>query len=151
MMLLLGVVMLCFGTGTVLPAHSPLAGQNAILSKGIFENVFRFPPEMDFQIPYDTMFSSWQTSRPDFNMLTELPPFVSVPHVQVLCNRSQLTLLVDKAYSGVQLNGDDLQLGDGCNVNGALENQFVLTYDLTQCGTSHVVSCRPIFQMFSLH
>ncbi|KAK0153905.1 Zona pellucida sperm-binding protein 3 [Merluccius polli] len=138
MRLLLGVLLVWFGTGTLLPARSALAGQVAALSRRLFDG-FPFPSELDFQDPYDTLFSSWQTSRPDFHMLTELPPFMSVPHIQVLCNRSRLTLLVDKAYSGVPLNGDDLRLGDGCHVNGDLENQFVLTYDLNQCGTSRVV------------
>ena len=153
MMLMLGVLFLCFGSGTLLPFHSTLESQIVGLSQGIFEDVFRFPPDMDLQVPYDTIFSSWQSSRPDFHMLTELPPFMSLPslpNVQVLCNRSQLTLLVDKAYGGVQLNGDEVQLGNGCNVNGVLENQFVLTYDHTKCGTTHVVSCL-VFQMFSLH
>lgn len=142
-MLLLGLVVVCFGTGTLRPAQ----GQIAELSPAMFD--FPFPPELDFRIPFDTMFSSWQSSRPDFHMLADLPPLMSVPHVEVMCNRSQLTLLVDKAYGGVLLNGDDLQLGDGCNVTGVLENQFVLTYDLTQCGTSRVVSCRSISNVFT--
>lgn len=149
-MLLLGVVMVCFGTGSLLPAHSPFAREVAKLSGGIFEDIFHFPSEMAFRSPYDTMFSSLQTTTPDFHMLAELPAFMSVPHVQVLCSRSQLTLLVDKAYGGVQLGGDDLQLGNGCSVNGELENQFVFTYDIARCDTSRVVSCGPVFQMFSL-
>lgn len=140
-MRLLGLLVVCFGTGMLHPAQ----GQIAKLSQGIFDNVFPFPPEIDFRFPFDTIFSSWQSSRPDFHMLAELPPLMSVPRVQVLCNRSQLKLLVDKAYGGVRLNGDDLQFGDGCNVNGDLENQFVFTYDLNQCGTSRAVSCRSIF------
>ncbi|XP_056445982.1 zona pellucida protein C [Gadus chalcogrammus] len=139
MMLMLGVFLLCFGTGTLLPFHSTLESQIAELSQGIFEDAFLFPADMDFQGPFDTMFSSWQSSRPDFHMLTELPPFMSLPNVQVLCNRSQITLLVDRAYGGVQLNGDEVQLGKGCNVNGVLDNQFVLTHDHTKCGTIRVV------------
>ena len=148
MMLMLAVFLLCFGTGTLLPFHSTLESQIAALSQEVFEDVFRFPADMDFQVPYDTMFSSWKSSRPDFHMLTELPPFMSLPSlpsVQVLCNRSQLTLLVDKAYGGVKLNGDEVQLGNGCNVNGGLENQFVLTYDHKECGTTRMVSCSPVF------
>ncbi|KAM7376503.1 hypothetical protein PAMP_006231 [Pampus punctatissimus] len=124
---------LCLFVGHFILVHSAIEA-----FPGFFENIFRFPFEQNFDFsPYDTIFSSWRTSTPDFHMLAELPPIVKVPKVQVSCDESQLTLLVDKKLDGVTLFGEDIQLGDGCYSNRELPNQFVFTYSFDQCGTTH--------------
>ncbi|KAJ4939276.1 hypothetical protein JOQ06_028732 [Pogonophryne albipinna] len=62
-----------------------------------------------------------------------------VPRVEVFCDESKLTLLVDKRFNGVVLTGEELQLGGGCYSNGELPNQFVFTYSLDECGTTPVL------------
>lgn len=135
-------ILLCIFVGHFIPVHSAIE-QDAAFSQafpGFFENILRFPFERNFDFtPYDTIFSSWQTRTPDFHMLAELPPIMKVPKVQISCDESQLTLLVDKRFNGVTLSGDEVQLGDGCYSNRELPNQFVFTYSFDQCGTTHSV------------
>ncbi|XP_040916933.1 zona pellucida protein C [Toxotes jaculatrix] len=100
----------------------------------------RFPFERNFDFaPYDTIFSSWRSRAPDFHMLAELPPLMNVPRIQVFCDESQLTLLVDKRSNGVMLTTEEIQLGDGCYSNRERPNQFVFTYGIDECGTTHVL------------
>lgn len=77
---------------------------------------------------------------PDFHMLADLPPIMNVPKVEVFCDESKLTLLVDKMSNGVPLAAEEIQLGDGCFSNRDLPSQFVFTYGLDECGTTPVVS-----------
>ncbi|XP_042244490.1 zona pellucida protein C [Thunnus maccoyii] len=133
-------IFLCIFVGNFIPVHSVIQ-QDAAFSQafpGFFKNIMRFPFERNFDFPpFDTIFSSWRSRTPDFHILSELPPIMKVPRVQVSCDESQLTLLVDKRLNGVTLNGDEIQLGDGCYSNGELPNQFVFTYSFDQCGTTH--------------
>ncbi|GLD56235.1 zona pellucida sperm-binding protein 3-like protein [Lates japonicus] len=61
---------------------------------------------------------------------------MNVPRVQVFCDESRLTVLVDKKSYGVTLTGEEIQLGDGCYSNGERPNQFVFTYGVDECGTA---------------
>uniref|UniRef100_A0A3P8TQV7 ZP domain-containing protein n=1 Tax=Amphiprion percula TaxID=161767 RepID=A0A3P8TQV7_AMPPE len=97
--------------------------------------------------PYDPFFSSWRTWTPDFSMLTGFPPFMKAPRVQVFCDESQLTVLVDKRTNGFKLTGEEIQLGDRCYSNRDLPHQFVFTYDFDQCGTTQVMQNG--FEVFS--
>lgn len=132
-------ICLCLIFVTFLPVKSNVDERIAKISGGFIGNILPLQAEGDYYIPYDTIFSSWLTETPNFHMLGELPPHMKFPKVQVFCNRSQLTLLVDKRFHGVLLKEEELQLGDGCYSNGHLENQLVFTYDFVQCGTNHVV------------
>lgn len=106
---------------------------------GFFENLFRF--EQDFDFPWhDTIFSSGRTWRPDFHVLGELPSFAGVPRVEVFCDQSKLTVLVEKKVGRAPLTADELQLGDGCHSNQDLPNQHVFAYGADECGTTRAVS-----------
>ncbi|KAG7463191.1 hypothetical protein JOB18_012171 [Solea senegalensis] len=94
-----------------------------------FEGIFDFPP-------YDAVFSSWPTPGPDFHMLAELPPMMNVPRMQVFCDESRLSVLVDKRINGAVLTAEELQLGNGCSSNGERPNQLVFTYSVDECGTT---------------
>lgn len=134
-------ILLCLFVGHFIPVHS-LIQQDAAFPPafpGFFGNVVRLPFKRNFDFPLsDNMFSPWPTWFPDFHMLA--PPMISVPTVQISCDGSQLTLLVDKRFNDVILNEEDIHLGDGCNSNQELPNQFVFTYNFDQCGTTHLVS-----------
>ncbi|CAG5866301.1 unnamed protein product [Menidia menidia] len=99
------------------------------------DGLFPFETEFDFP-PFDTIFSSWQTLIPDIRRLAEFPPIMNVPRVQVSCDESKLTLLVDKKSFGRMLTKEELLLGDDCYSNKELPNQFVFVYDFDQCGTT---------------
>ncbi|XP_044023878.1 zona pellucida protein C [Siniperca chuatsi] len=133
-------LLLCVFVGHFIAAQSVINEQDAMFFQalpGFFEDIVPFPFKRNFDFtPYDTIFSSWQTRTPDFHMLAELPPIVNVPKIEVFCDESKLTLLVDKRSNGVTLTGEEIQLGDGCYSNGALPNQFVFTYSLDECGTT---------------
>ncbi|XP_049917993.1 zona pellucida protein C [Epinephelus moara] len=102
-----------------------------------FDNMRPPPFERNFDFtPYDTIFSSWRTPSPDFHMLVELPPIMIIPRIEVFCDESKLTVLVDKRSNGDTLTGEELQLGDGCYSNRELPNQFVFTYSVDECGTT---------------
>ena len=98
-----------------------------------------FERNFDFS-PYDTIFSSWQPGGPDFHMLDDLLPILNVPRVQVFCDQSQLTVLVDKRSNGAMLTAEEIHLGDGCYSNRERPNQFVFTYSVDECGTTLAVS-----------
>ncbi|KAL3048975.1 hypothetical protein OYC64_008452 [Pagothenia borchgrevinki] len=118
----------------------------------LFDNIRPFPFENNFDfIPYDTIFSSWRTLQPDFHKLAELPHTMMVPRVEVFCDESKLTLLVDKRFNGVVLTGEELQLGGGCYSNSELPNQFVFTYSLDECGTTPVMQNGLVMFSNSLH
>ncbi|XP_041828006.1 zona pellucida protein C [Melanotaenia boesemani] len=102
------------------------------------DKLFPFERNIDF-LPFDNIFSSWRTWAPDFSMLAEFPPTMNVPRVQVFCDESKLTLLVDKKSSGLTLTKEEMQLGNGCYSNKELPNQFAFVYDLDQCGTTLVL------------
>ncbi|XP_061897813.1 zona pellucida protein C [Entelurus aequoreus] len=106
--------------------------------QGFFQNILPFPFEIsnDFG-PFDSIFSSWRTTIPDFEMFAELSPLMNVPEVQVYCDESELILLVDKNVGDVTLSRGEIQLGDGCYSNSELPNQLMFTYSFDQCGTSH--------------
>ncbi|XP_023255671.1 zona pellucida sperm-binding protein 3-like [Seriola lalandi dorsalis] len=72
-------------------------------------------------------------------MLADLPPIMNVPRVQVFCDESRLTVLVDKRSYGVMLKVEEIQLGDGCYSNRERPNQFVFTYSVNECGTTQAI------------
>ncbi|XP_017268982.1 zona pellucida protein C [Kryptolebias marmoratus] len=102
---------------------------------GFFDNNWPFPSDRSF----DTLFSSWRRWSPGLHMLGEIPPITNVPRVQVFCDETKLTVVVDKKAYGLMLTGEEMQLGDGCYSNKELPNQFVFAYDLNQCGTTPVL------------
>lgn len=140
---------LCIFVGCLFTVQSVTGQQDALFPQdfpGVFENGMPFPLEAKFDFtPYDTIFSSWRTQTPDYHMLAELPPIINAPRVQVFCDESKLTLLVDKKFSSVALTGEEVQLGDGCYSNRQLPNHFVFSYSFDQCGTTHVVSWSNFF------
>lgn len=108
---------------------------------GFFGNIVPFPFKRNFDFtPFDTIFSSWRNQAPDFHMLSEFPSIMSFPRVEVSCDESKLTVLVDKRSYGLLLTGEEIQLGDGCYSNRELPNQFIFTYSLDECGTKRAVS-----------
>lgn len=137
-------IFLCIVFGCFISAQSLMNGQDARFPHRFphfFENLIPFPFKRNFDFPpYDTIFTSWRTRGPDFHMLSQLPPVMDVPNVEVLCDESKLTVLVGKTFDSVALTGEDLQLGHGCYSNTELPHQFVFTYSLEECGTTRVVS-----------
>lgn len=137
-------IFLCIFVGHLMTGQSAARQQDAIFPQvfpGFLENHMAFPLEANFDFtPYDTIFSSWQTRTPDFHTLAESPPIMTVPRVQVFCDESKLTLLVDKRFNGVVLSAEEIQLGNGCYSNRELSNHFIFIYSPDQCGTTHVVS-----------
>ena len=135
--------LICLFFGHFVSAHSFVSyGDSAFFHDfgHFYENEF-FPSERNFDVlPLDTIYSSWPTWLPDFNMLAEFPPFTNIPRVQVSCDLSKLTVLVDKKSFGLTLTSEEIQLGDGCYSNGELMNQLVFVYGLEECGTKPVVS-----------
>lgn len=135
---------LCVFVGHFIAVQSVVNEQDATFPQdfpGFFDNIMPFPRRRNFDFPpFDTIFSSWRTRAPGFHMLAELPPIMHVPKIEVFCNESKLTLLVDKRSSGVVVTGEELRLGDGCYSNRELPHQFVFTYSLYECGTARVVS-----------
>ncbi|TNN83121.1 hypothetical protein EYF80_006728 [Liparis tanakae] len=101
--------------------------------------------------PPDTVFSSWRSWSPDLHKLPYLPPIPIVPRVDVFCDESKLTVLVDKSANGLSLTGEEMQLGDGCYSNKELPNQFVFTYSLDECGTTPVRQNGLVMFTNSLH
>ncbi|XP_018553389.1 zona pellucida protein C [Lates calcarifer] len=133
-------IFLCLFVGHSVAVQSVIKEQDATFPQsfpGFFESLRPFPFERNFDFtPYDTIFSSWRTRTPDFHWLAEFPPIMDVPRVQVFCDESRLTVLVDKKSYGVMLTGEEIQLGDGCYSNGERPNQFVFTYGVDECGTA---------------
>ncbi|KAF7202101.1 transcript variant X2 [Nothobranchius furzeri] len=118
---------------------------------GFFDNNWLFPFDRNFDFPsFDTFFSSWRSWNPDFHMLAEFPPVVNVPRIQVFCDETKLTLLVDKNAFGLTLTTGDIQLGDGCYSNKELPNQLGFVYNLDQCGTVPLQNGEQVFTN-SLH
>lgn len=117
-----------------------------------FENLRPFPFRGNFDFaPYDTIFSSWQNRAPAFHMLGELPPIMNIPKIEVFCDESKLTVLVGKNTDSILLTAEEIQLGDGCRSNGELQNHFVFTYGLDECGTTRVVSKPKFLTQFLEH
>ncbi len=137
-------VFLCIFVGHFIAVQSVITEQDATFRQdfpGFFESVMPFPFRRNFDFtPFDTIFSSWRTRTPDFHMLGEFPPMMHVPKIEVFCDESKLTLLVDKRSNRGVLTGEGMQLGDGCYSNGELPHQFVFTYSLDECGTVRTVS-----------
>ncbi|KAM3594429.1 uncharacterized protein V6R79_007679 [Siganus canaliculatus] len=109
---------------------------------GFFDNFEPFPFKSQFDFtPYDPLFRSWRPQDPAFHMFPELPPLgtFNVPKVEVFCDESKLTVLVDKQAYGAALTGEEVHFGDGCFSNGDLPHQFVFSYSLEECGTTHTV------------
>lgn len=107
---------------------------------GSLDHNWLFPFDRNFDFPpFDDLFGSLRSWSPGFHMLGEIPP-VNAPRVQVFCDETKLTLVVEKKAFGLMLTEEELQLGDGCYSNKELPNQFVFVYDLDQCGTTPVVS-----------
>ncbi|AWP16743.1 zona pellucida protein C' isoform 2 [Scophthalmus maximus] len=122
-------IVLCIFVGHFVSVHS---------FPGFFDPPVPFPLERNFDFPpYHSIVSSWPAGSPDFHVLAELPPFTHVPGVQVFCDESQLSVLVDKRADGAALTAEDVQLGDGCYSNGERPHQYVFTYSVDECGTSH--------------
>ncbi|XP_047467330.1 zona pellucida protein C [Mugil cephalus] len=128
-------------------AHSIVAGSairylDAVVSQDFarfFEHM-RPPNERNFDlVPFDTIFSSWGSRAPDFHLLGELPPIMTVPKVKVFCDDSKMTLLVDKRTNGLTLTGEEIQLGNGCYSNRELPDQLIFDYGFDQCGTTREV------------
>lgn len=108
---------------------------------GFFDNLMSPEFERNFdEKPYDTIFSSWRTWAPDFHMLADMAPIMNIPRIQVFCDESQLTVLIDKRSYGLVLTAEEIQLGHGCYSNGEQPNQLVFTYSFNECGTTRVVS-----------
>ncbi|MED6249082.1 hypothetical protein ATANTOWER_009074 [Ataeniobius toweri] len=117
-----------------------------------FDNNWLFPSERNLDFPsFDTIFSSLLKWTPDLHMLAEFPPTMNVPRVQVFCDETKLTLLVDKKVFGLTLTAEEIQLGNGCYSNEEELDQLVFIYNLDQCGTTPVLQNG--LQMFtnSLH
>ncbi|XP_065822605.1 zona pellucida protein C [Labrus bergylta] len=133
---------LCMFAGHVITVQSVIHELDARFPHdfaGFFDHIRPFPIEGNLDLfPYDSILSSWHPT-PDFNMLAELPPIMNIPQVEVFCDDSKLTLLVDKRSNGVKLAGEEIQLGNGCFSNGEMPNQFVFTYSLDECGTTRVM------------
>lgn len=107
---------------------------------GIFDDNWLFPFERNLDFPsFDAIFNSWQAWSPGFPMLTDFPP-MNVPRVQVFCDETKLTLLIDKKAFGLTLTAEELQLGNGCYSNKEQLNHLVFIYNLDQRGTIPVVS-----------
>ncbi|KAM6968631.1 zona pellucida protein C [Tautogolabrus adspersus] len=134
---------LCIFAGHVITVQSVIHELDARFPQdfaGLFDNIRPFPFKGHYDLsPYDSIFSSWRTPTPEFHMFAELPPIVNIPQVEVFCDESKLTLLVNKRSNGVILTGEEIQLGYGCFSNGELPNQFVFTYSLDECGTTRVM------------
>lgn len=108
---------------------------------GSFDNNWLFPFDRNFDSPlFDDLLSSWRSWSPGFHMLGDVPS-IDAPRVQVFCDETKLTLVVEKKAFGLMLTEEEMQLGDGCYSNKELPNQFVFVYDLDQCGTTSVVGC----------
>lgn len=106
-----------------------------------FEGVAPLPFQSNFvPIPNHVIFSSWPMLSSDLRMPEEWPSIPDVPRVEVSCDDSRLTVLVWKDLGGVTLTAEDVQLGDGCYRTAELPNQLVFSYNLDECGTTHVVS-----------
>lgn len=137
--ILLGVFVWCN-----VAAQSMAHNEDSAFSRvfpSLFEDAAPFQFKNDF-VPYlhDLTFSSWPTQISEFRMLEDWPPIPRVPRVEVSCDNSRLTVLVWKDLSGVTLTADEVQLGDGCYRTAELPNQLVFSYNVDECGTSHVVS-----------
>ncbi|XP_034433043.1 zona pellucida sperm-binding protein 3-like [Hippoglossus hippoglossus] len=131
----------CIFVGQLVSVHSGIINRHdATLSQnfpGFLDDLEPLSFERDFGFsPYDPIFSSWRTRGRDFHMLADLPPILNVPRVQVFCDQSQLTVLVDKRSNGAMLTAEEIQLGDGCSSNRERPNQFVFTYSVDECGTT---------------
>ncbi|KAI3367883.1 hypothetical protein L3Q82_026714 [Scortum barcoo] len=147
-------VFLCVFVGHFVAVQSVINEQDATFPRdfpGFFGNMVPFPFERQFFTPFDTIFSSWRTPTPDFHMLAELPPIMHIPKVEVFCNESKLTVLVDKRSNGFILTGEEMQLGDSCYSNRELPHQFVFTYSLDECGTARVMQSGVEVYTNSLH
>ncbi|XP_019940485.2 zona pellucida protein C [Paralichthys olivaceus] len=131
----------CIFVGHLVSVHSVIINRHdATLSQDFLgflddREPLSFERNFDF-FSYDPIFSSLQTPGPDFHMLADLPPILNVPRVQVFCDESKLTVLVDKRSSGAMLTAEEIQLGDGCYSNRERPNQFVFTYSVDKCGTT---------------
>lgn len=138
-------ISLCVFLGCVIAVQSVLYHNGRFTQDvvGVYENrvPFSFGRNFDFT-PQSTIFSSWRSWTPDFHRLAGLSPFLNVPRVQVYCDASTLTVLVDKSVSGLKLTGEEIQLGNGCFSNGELANEFVFTYGFGECGTTPMVSIK---------
>lgn len=137
-------IFLCIFVGCFSAVQSVTTEQDAPFPPdfpGFFENLRPFPFRRNFDLaPYDTIFSSWRNRAPNFHMFGELPPIMNIPKIEVFCNESELTVMVGKKTASVLLTTEEIQLGDGCHSNRELQNQFVFTYGLDECGTTRVVS-----------
>lgn len=137
--MLLGVFVGCF-----VAAQSTVHAEDSALPfdfASLFEGAQRFVLRKDFEsVPHAAVFSSWPTQISDFRLLEDWPPIASVPEVEVSCDDSKLTVLVWKDLGGAILTAEEVQLGDGCYTTAELPNQLVFSYNLDECGTSHVVS-----------
>ncbi|KAK5857157.1 hypothetical protein PBY51_010420 [Eleginops maclovinus] len=148
-------IFLCVSLAHLIAAQLVIKKQDATFFQDVeqlVDNIRPFPFESNFDFtPYDTIFSSWRTLHPDFHKLAELPPTMIVPRVEVFCDDSKLTLLVDKSSNGVILTREELQLGGGCYSNRQLPNQFVFAYSLDECGTTPVMQNGLVMFSNSLH
>ncbi|XP_041667897.1 zona pellucida protein C isoform X2 [Cheilinus undulatus] len=127
-------ILLCIFVWHVVAVQSVIHEQNALFPRdflGFFDNVGPFP--------YDTLFSQWQAPPSELQLLAEFPPIVNLPQVEVFCDESKLTLLVDKRSNGMVLTREEIQLGYDCLSSKELPNKFVFIYSLDECGTTHVV------------
>ncbi|XP_030574092.1 zona pellucida protein C [Archocentrus centrarchus] len=135
---------LCMLLGCFIVVQSVVTYPDARFSQdfvGFYENLepFSFERNLDFT-PRGTIFSSWRSWTPDFHRPAGFSPFLNVPRVQVYCDASALTVLVDKRIGGLKLTGEEMQLGNGCISNGELANRFVFTYGFDECGTTSAVA-----------
>ncbi|XP_054470138.1 zona pellucida sperm-binding protein 3-like [Anoplopoma fimbria] len=127
-------IFLCLILGHYITAQSVIKNQDATFFHdvpGFIDGIVPLPFERNFDLP---------SHGPAFHMLSELPPIPFVPRVEVFCDESKITILVDKRSSnGFLLTGEEIQFGDGCYSNRELPNQFVFTYSLDECGTTPVM------------
>lgn len=138
-------IFLCIFVGHLIAVESAILDPNLddTLSEefpSFFELSKPFPFMRNLDFFPDSFFSSWKMWGPELHMFPEVPPVPSVPRVEVFCDNSKLTILVNKRSDGVILTGEEIWLGYDCYSNGERPNQFVFTYSLDECGTKRMVS-----------
>ncbi|XP_062326273.1 zona pellucida protein C isoform X2 [Osmerus eperlanus] len=137
------VLLTLFVSVTFLPFESTLEQKFGKRSLGLPHSFWRFPmftssDENRNAILYDPVVSSWPFGAPDVNMLAELGLLMNLPHIQVMCDTTHMSVHVDMQLNGVELSREELVLGEGCLSNGHFENQLVFTYHHSQCGTNYL-------------
>ncbi|CAJ1073918.1 zona pellucida protein C [Xyrichtys novacula] len=149
-------IVLCVFLGHVIAVQSVIINrdQDATYAEEFLvslDSIRPFPVRTNSDFFANTLFNSLKSWSPEFPMLSELPPFMNIPTVEVFCDESTLTVLVNKRSNGVMLTGEELWLGNGCTSSGELPNHFVFTYLLDECGTTEMLQNGNMVFTNSLH